>query len=109
QSPIAFPRAPAAYNTHAMRSFGILLLLLAQETAPKPAESIPVQVLTGNLSAWRAGGEKVEAIDKTGKVSPADRLGTTNGDAARFSTEGSLVVQLRGIKVSPGKGLAVER
>jgi hypothetical protein len=92
-----------------MRSCGLLLILLAQDTATAPAEFIPIQVLTGNLSAWRAGGDKVEAIDKSGKVKPADRLGTLNGEAARFSTEGSLVVQLRGIKVSPGKGLAVER
>ena len=92
-----------------MRICGIVLLLLAQETTPAPAESIPVQVVSGGLHAWRAGGEKIEAIDKAGRVSPADRLGTLTGDPARFSTEGSLVVQLRGIKVSPGKGLAVER
>ncbi len=92
-----------------MRICGIVLWLLAQETTPAPAEFIPVQVVSGSLHAWRAGGEKVEAIDKAGRVSPADRLGTPTGDPARFSTEGSLVVQLRGIKVSPGKGLAVER
>jgi len=87
----------------------MLLILLAQDTTTAPAETIPIQVLSGTLSAWRAGGDKVEPLDKAGRVAPSDRLGTVNGEAARFSTEGSLVVQLRGIKVSPGKGLAVER
>ena len=87
----------------------MLLLLLAQETTPAPSESIPVQVVSGGLQAWRAGGDKIEPLEKAGRVSPADRLGTLTGDPARFSTEGALVVQLRGIKVSPGKGLAVER
>ncbi|HZE98385.1 MAG TPA: hypothetical protein VE981_15240 [Planctomycetota bacterium] len=92
-----------------MRLCGILLCLLAQESKPAPQDVIAVQVVGGSLSAWRAGGDKIEPIDKTGKVAPADRLGTLNGDPARFATEGGLVVQLRGIKVSSGKGLALER
>lgn len=92
-----------------MRSCGILLLLLSQDTTTAPAEFIPVQVVSGTLQAWRAAGDKVEALDKSGRVAPADRMGTLNGEAARFSTEGALVVQLRGIKVSGGKGLALER
>lgn len=92
-----------------MRSCGILLLLLAQDTTTAPVDVIPVQVVSGNLQAWRAAGDKVEPIEKSGRVTPADRLGTAGGDPARFSTEGSLVVQLRGIKVSGGKGLALER
>lgn len=92
-----------------MRICGILLLLFTQDTTAAPAEFIPVQIVSGNLQAWRAAGDKVEPIEKSGRVTPADRLGTLNGDPARFSTEGSLVVQLRGIKVSSGKGLALER
>jgi hypothetical protein len=92
-----------------MRTCGILLLLLAQDTTTAPAEFIPVQVVSGSLQAWRSVGDRVEPIDKVGRVTPADRLGTLTGDPARFSTEGSLVVQLRGIRVSSGKGLAVER
>jgi hypothetical protein len=83
--------------------------LLCQDTTTTPAESIPLQVSGGSLHAWRAAGDKVEGLEKSGKVAPADRLGTLNGEPARFSTEGALVVQLRGIKVSSGKGLALER
>lgn len=92
-----------------MRSWGFLLFLLAQDTTTAPAEVIPVQVVSGNLQAWRAAGDKIEPIEKAGRVTPADRIGTLTGDPARFATEGSLVVQLRGIKVSGGKGLALER
>lgn len=92
-----------------MRPIGLILCLLAQDTAITPAESIPVQVVAGNLQVWRSAADKVEPIEKAGKVTPADRLGTSGGEAARFSTEGGIVVQLRGIKVSSGKGLAVER
>lgn len=92
-----------------MRPLGLILCLLAQDTTTAPAEFIPVQVVAGNLQVWRAAGDKVESLEKAGKVAPADRLGTSTGDPARFSTEGGIVVQLRGIKVSSGKGLAVER
>lgn len=92
-----------------MRTCGIVLLLLFQETTITPAEFIPVQVLNGNLQAWRAAGDKVEPLEKSGRVAPADRMGTLNGEAAKFTTEGALVVQLRGIKVSSGKGLGLER
>lgn len=92
-----------------MRTCGLLLLLLAQDTTTAPAESIPIQVAGGTLSAWRQASDRIEAIDKAGKVAPADRLGTLSGEPARFSTEGAIVVQLRGIRVSSGKGLAVER
>ena len=92
-----------------MHRLGLLLCLFAQDTTTAPAELIPVQIVSGNLQAWRSAGDKVEPLEKAGKVTPADRLGTLNGDPARFSTEGSLVVQLRGIRVSSGKGLALER
>lgn len=92
-----------------MRACGLLVLLLVQETTTAPAEFIPIQVTSGNLSVWRSAGDKVESMEKSGRVAPTDRLGTANGESARFSTEGAIVVQLRGIRVAGGKGLAVER
>lgn len=92
-----------------MRSCGILLLLFAQDTTTAPVDAIPLQVTGGNLSVWRSAGDRVESIEKAGRVTSADRVGTPNGEPARFATEGALAVGLRGIRVSSGKGLALER
>jgi carbohydrate binding protein with CBM4/9 domain len=98
-----------------MRLRGICLWALAllgarpQQTTTAPEEVIPLQAAAGALHVWRAAADKVEPLEKSGRVSAMDRVGTLNGDAARFTVEGPLTVLLRGIRVGKGAGLALER
>jgi hypothetical protein len=79
-----------------------------QQTTTAPEEVIPLQVLSGTLHAWRAASAKIELLEKSTRASPQDRIGTVNGEAARFATEGPLTVLLRGIKVGKAAGLGIE-
>jgi len=68
-----------------------------------------VHPVAGKVSVWRSAADRVEPIEKPSRVAPADRVGTLTGAPAQFSAEGTLLVMLKGIRVSRDKGLALER
>jgi hypothetical protein len=93
-----------------MRITLALALLVATQDQTVPEEIIfPVQTLSGTLSAWRAGPNTTEKLEKSARVSSRDRLGTPSGETARFATDGPLVVLVKGVKVAPQKGLSLAR
>lgn len=85
----------------------ICLCLLLQDT--QPDDGPVVKPMSGKVSVWRKTGDKIETVEKEARVSPDDRLGTPNGEVAKFSTEGSLVVLMKGIKVGPDRGMSLTR
>jgi len=93
-----------------MRILLALALLASTQDQTVPEEgSFPVQTLSGTLSIWRPGPNVIEKLEKAAHVSSRDRLGTATGDTARFSTDGPLVVLVKGVRVAPQKGLSLER
>lgn len=87
--------------------WSLLVLLFLQETQPEPDPV--VKPMSGKVSVWRKSADKVEAVEKEARVSPDDRLGTPNGEVAKFSTEGSLVVLMKGIKAGADRGMSLTR
>lgn len=81
-------------------------IALAQDTKQTEQEGIPILPLHGKIHIYTS---RLEPVEKETLVGQNDRIGTATGDAARFSTEGGLVVGMKGIKVAQGTGLGLSR
>ncbi|MBI2933592.1 MAG: hypothetical protein HYY16_18270 [Planctomycetes bacterium] len=81
---------------------------LGQDSTTRPEEGLRVRRISGVLSVWRSAATRVEEIDAEAGVAMEDRLGTTAGSGAKFTT-GALTVFLDRIRPSKDEGLGLER
>jgi hypothetical protein len=80
-----------------------------QDTTAMPERLPEVSPLSGEILIWRLQTKKAEKLAQALKVTPQDRVGTPGGSLGRIGIDAGCIVTLKGVTVTEGDGLSVDR